>query len=300
MAGRGSASTPGRGRRITTADGASDATPGIWIPGRTWGAAWVSWAAAADYVSWCPLGFDGRPVIGVSIIGSERWAYRDHGWNGWTVVPRAHFGARGAYAHRYAVEPRRLPSNTPFIAQSRPPVGLPHQSAVGSHQSSVASSVVSRQSQSSVGSRQSSVGSRQSSVGSRQRRGSRQSSRQSSVVSRQSSVGSRQSAVNSRQSVGRRRQPSVGGSSHLPAVSGSPAAGCGGCSIPRRYRPTDPRPPANGSRATATDHRSTDQRPTDQRPTDRRQDDSERLRRSPPCLSDRDAAGPGDTTAHCA
>jgi hypothetical protein len=133
-----------------------------WIPGRTWGPAWVSWAAAADYVSWCPLGFDGRPVIGVSIIGSERWAYRDHGWNGWTVVPRGHFGARGSYAHRYAVEPRQLPSNTPFIAQSRPPVGLPHQSSVGSRQSPVGSR------QSSVGNRQSPVGSRQAPVGSHQ------------------------------------------------------------------------------------------------------------------------------------
>ena len=35
----------------------------FWIPGRTWGAAWVSWAAASDYVSWCPLGYDGRPVF---------------------------------------------------------------------------------------------------------------------------------------------------------------------------------------------------------------------------------------------
>ena len=31
----------------------------FWIPGRTWGPAWVSWAAAPGYVSWCPLGFDG-------------------------------------------------------------------------------------------------------------------------------------------------------------------------------------------------------------------------------------------------
>jgi hypothetical protein len=35
----------------------------FWIPGRTWGAAWVSWASAPGYVSWCPLGFDGRPVF---------------------------------------------------------------------------------------------------------------------------------------------------------------------------------------------------------------------------------------------
>ena len=38
----------------------------FWIPGRTWGAAWVSWASAPDYVSWCPLGFDSRPVFALS------------------------------------------------------------------------------------------------------------------------------------------------------------------------------------------------------------------------------------------
>jgi hypothetical protein len=102
----------------------------FWIPGRTWGAAWVSWAAAPDYVSWCPLGFDGRPVFGFSAAGSDpRWrhgagGYR--GWNGWTVMSRGHFGARGAYAHRNAIEPRQLPENTPFSVQSRPPVELPH------------------------------------------------------------------------------------------------------------------------------------------------------------------------------
>ena len=72
----------------------------FWIPGRTWGAAWVSWAAASDYVSWCPLGFDGRPVFGFSAAGSDsRWRYGAggyRGWNGWTVMSRGQFGARCA------------------------------------------------------------------------------------------------------------------------------------------------------------------------------------------------------------
>ena len=34
----------------------------FWIPGRTWGPAWVSWAYAPGYVSWCPLGWNNRPV----------------------------------------------------------------------------------------------------------------------------------------------------------------------------------------------------------------------------------------------
>ena len=127
-----------------------------WIPGRTWSTAWVSWAAAPDYVSWCPLGYDGRPVFGLSVIAADYGSrYRDHSWNGWTMMSRRQFGVRGSYAHRNAIEPRQLPSNTPFIVQSGPPVRLPHQSSVAGRQSS-------------AGSRQSSVGSPQPSVGSHQ------------------------------------------------------------------------------------------------------------------------------------
>ena len=99
----------------------------FWIPGRTWGAAWVSWGAAPDYVSWCPLGFDNRPVFALSVNSYDSWHRGGGGWFGWTVMSRSHFGGRGYYAHRYAVEPRSLPSDTPFIVSSRPPVGLPHQ-----------------------------------------------------------------------------------------------------------------------------------------------------------------------------
>ena len=53
----------------------------FWIPGRTWGAAWVSWSFADDYVSWCPLGWNSRPVFALS-IGSRR------GWDDWTVPRR--------------------------------------------------------------------------------------------------------------------------------------------------------------------------------------------------------------------
>ena len=63
----------------------------FWIPGRTWGPAWVSWAYAPDYVSWCPLGWNNRPVFGwvsVNVFGGRRY---DH-WNAWTVVPRHRFG----------------------------------------------------------------------------------------------------------------------------------------------------------------------------------------------------------------
>ena len=64
----------------------------FWIPGRRWGAAWVSWAYAPDYVSWCPLGWNDRPVfsfINVNIFGGRHY----DPWHAWTVIPRRHFGA---------------------------------------------------------------------------------------------------------------------------------------------------------------------------------------------------------------
>jgi hypothetical protein len=82
----------------------------FWIPGRTWGAAWVSWSFADDYVSWCPLGYDSRPVFALA-IGSRR------AWDYWTV-PRRTFASRG-YVHDYS--------------RTR------GQSSIASHQSSAAS-----------------------------------------------------------------------------------------------------------------------------------------------------------------
>ncbi len=68
----------------------------FWIPGTTWGAAWVSWAYAPGYVSWCPLGWYNRPVIPIGVHYG-----RYHAWHAWTVVPHGHFG-RG-YVHHRAV-----------------------------------------------------------------------------------------------------------------------------------------------------------------------------------------------------
>ena len=62
-----------------------------WIPGRHWGPAWVSWAYASDYVSWCPLGWNNRPVLQINIFAGGR---RHNPWDAWTIVPRRHFGGR--------------------------------------------------------------------------------------------------------------------------------------------------------------------------------------------------------------
>jgi hypothetical protein len=63
----------------------------FWIPGRSWGPAWVSWAYAPNYVSWCPLGWNNRPVFGWAANYHHGGRYYDH-WNAWTVVPRRGFG----------------------------------------------------------------------------------------------------------------------------------------------------------------------------------------------------------------
>jgi len=89
----------------------------FWVPDRTFAAAWVSWGTAPGYVSWCPLGFDNRPVFALSVGHSDPW-------RGWTVVSRTHFGSHGYFAHRNAVEPRQLPPQTTFVRQS-PPIAVP-------------------------------------------------------------------------------------------------------------------------------------------------------------------------------
>ena len=84
----------------------------FWIPERRWAAAWVSWGAAPGYVSWCPLGFDNRPVFGLTVVGEP--------WAGWVVVPRTHFG--GYRVNQWAVAPHRLHRNMPFATLASSPV----------------------------------------------------------------------------------------------------------------------------------------------------------------------------------
>jgi hypothetical protein len=70
----------------------------FWIPGRHWGPAWVSWAYAPNYISWCPLGWNNLPVIGFSshyFHGGRRW----DPWHAWTVVPHHRFATGFVNAH---------------------------------------------------------------------------------------------------------------------------------------------------------------------------------------------------------
>jgi len=78
----------------------------FWIPGRRWGPAWVSWASAPGYVAWCPLGFDGRPIVSFSAFyGSRPFGGRAHPW---TVLPHRYFGHAGRAVATYAVAAESL------------------------------------------------------------------------------------------------------------------------------------------------------------------------------------------------
>src|SRR5581483_2759586 len=84
----------------------------FWIPGRVWAPAWVSWVGAPDYVGWCPLGYDGRPVVGFSLSAAVGF--------GWTILPRAAFGVRARDVHQYTVPVQRLPRAAAFTLLSAP------------------------------------------------------------------------------------------------------------------------------------------------------------------------------------
>jgi hypothetical protein len=94
----------------------------FWIPARKWGPAWVSWAVAPNYVGWCPLGWDGRPVFAFASFGSTHVVARGYDpWRGWTVVNSGRFG-RGYDVRRYRVDHRVIVRERPaFVTAWGPP-----------------------------------------------------------------------------------------------------------------------------------------------------------------------------------
>jgi hypothetical protein len=93
----------------------------FWIPGATWGPAWVSWAYAPGYVSWCPLGWNNRAVFGFS--AGVYGGYRYDPWNAWTVVPHHGFGRGHVNAH--VVNSTRIDARTrnTFVIRDTSPDG---------------------------------------------------------------------------------------------------------------------------------------------------------------------------------
>jgi hypothetical protein len=91
-----------------------------WRPATLWGPAWVSWAFAPGFVSWCPLGRHGFPVFGHFGVRGRHVGSHVDPWRGWTVVPRNHFG-QPTPVHRVAIDGHRLgPSVRGSFAAGRP------------------------------------------------------------------------------------------------------------------------------------------------------------------------------------
>ena len=101
----------------------------FWIPGRSWSPAWVSWAYAPGYVSWCPLGFNNRPVLQFVNVNVGR-GYDP--WRAWTVIPQREFGVgfvNRRVIHSAAIDERTRSS---FVPRDVAPVVTGHAVARGS------------------------------------------------------------------------------------------------------------------------------------------------------------------------
>ena len=101
----------------------------FWIPGSTWSSAWVQWGVSPGFVSWCPLGWNDRPVVAWSDKGGVAVPYGRHGgpWRAWSAVSTSTF-ARGGSVSRAPIDPRVLrgPSAPPFVFQrAAPNVAVP-------------------------------------------------------------------------------------------------------------------------------------------------------------------------------
>jgi hypothetical protein len=74
-----------------------------WVPGRTFGGAWVAWSVGSAYLGWSPLGYWNSPYCG------SQWAY-SYGYYGpsWTFLNYNYLGRRNY--RRYAVSYARLGS----------------------------------------------------------------------------------------------------------------------------------------------------------------------------------------------
>ena len=84
-----------------------------WVPGRTWGPGWVSWAVGGGYVGWCPLGWRDQPVR------PWGWGYHNghavprgrYGQDPWNVVRHGDLGGRDVARRRVGfdrIEPGAL------------------------------------------------------------------------------------------------------------------------------------------------------------------------------------------------
>ena len=97
----------------------------FWIPGVHWGPAWVSWAWTPAYVAWCPLGFDGWPIVNINAFYSATYYGRGphHPWHGWNVAHANAFNAGHVSVGADGVAVERLDGRTraSFASRTDPP-----------------------------------------------------------------------------------------------------------------------------------------------------------------------------------
>jgi uncharacterized membrane protein YgcG len=103
----------------------------FWIPSKRWGPAWVYWATSPGYVGWCPLGWNGYPVVNVFTSYGHHYShrYRDP-WRAWTFVSHDRFG-RGQVPHVRADRVHLDRDRPAFVMQHRPPGVAPPRSPYG-------------------------------------------------------------------------------------------------------------------------------------------------------------------------
>lgn len=78
----------------------------FWIPSRRWAPAHVYWASAPDYIGWCPLGWNDRPIFNIVNVNIRVGRGYDP-YHAWTVLPRRAFASH-VDVSRYAVPRRTL------------------------------------------------------------------------------------------------------------------------------------------------------------------------------------------------
>ena len=92
----------------------------VWIPGRVWSGAWVSFAVGPSYVGWCPLNYYNRPVFhDVTIVNITNVNVNRLRPRGWRFVGVDKFEERRP--GRSFVRADRLPRGTDVVLTSRLP-----------------------------------------------------------------------------------------------------------------------------------------------------------------------------------
>jgi hypothetical protein len=198
----------------------------FWIPERHWNAAWVSWGAAPGYVSWCPLGFDNRPVIGPSVtLGNS--------WGGWVVVPRTHFG--WSNVRQWAIPRQGLPATTPFVVQASAPVPPPMRSMPHPTVAASSSAVLAIPRPAAGRTSQSAAGSKQPGTGGQHLQSASSIIRQPGTGGQPSAAGIRRPGIDSQPSAAGIRRPGI---DSQPSAAGIRRPGIGSQPSAALIRPT--------------------------------------------------------------